>query len=84
METRTKPLWMILGEQVRAARGLLGWSQQELADAAEVGLSTVKTFESGKRKPIRANMTAIQNALETAGVVFNLDEGTGQGVRFFK
>jgi ribosome-binding protein aMBF1 (putative translation factor) len=55
-------------EQVRAARGWLGWSQQDLAKRAHVGLSTVKDFENGTRKPIANNLSAIQQALEAAGV----------------
>ena len=55
-------------EQVRAARNWLGWTQQELAARAQVGLSTVKSFESGERQPIPNNVTAIRAALETAGM----------------
>ena len=60
-------------EQVRAARGWLGWSQRDLADKAHVGLSTLKDFENGNRTPIANNLAAIQGALEGAGVelVFN-------------
>lgn len=42
----------------RAARGWLGWSQQELAKRASVGLTTVKDFENGSRKPIANNLNA--------------------------
>jgi DNA-binding XRE family transcriptional regulator len=38
---------------LRAARGLVGWSQEELAQAAKVGLSTVRDFEASRRRPIR-------------------------------
>ena len=55
-------------EQVRAARGWLGWSQQDLAKRASVGLSTVKDFENGTRKPIANNLQAIQRAIEGAGM----------------
>lgn len=68
--------------QSRAGRGLLDWSQQNLADAASVGLSTIRSFESGKRTPIANNLTAIRAALESAGVQFvsQGDSADGDGV----
>lgn len=54
-------------EQSRAARGWLGWTQAQLAEAARVGLSTVKDFESGKRVPIANNLDAIRRALQEGG-----------------
>ena len=68
-------------EQVRAARGWLGWSQQDLAKLASVGLSTVKDFENGNRKPIANNLNAIQAALESGGIklIFD-DKGDAVGV----
>jgi len=42
---------MISSSQCRAARGLLDWSQQQLANAANVGIVTVRHFEAGKVDP---------------------------------
>jgi ribosome-binding protein aMBF1 (putative translation factor) len=67
-------------EQCRAARAWLAWSQQDLADRAHVGLSTVKTFESGLRKPIANNLVALRGALEGAGMVFVDDPGNGKPI----
>jgi ribosome-binding protein aMBF1 (putative translation factor) len=68
-------------EQIRAARGWLGWSQKDLADRASVGLSTVKDFESGSRTPIANNLTAIQRAVEEAGIALVADvEGKPLGI----
>lgn len=64
-------------EQTRAARGWLGWPQAKLAEAARVGLSTVKDYEAGKRTPIANNLEAIQRALEAAGVRFTADSVIG-------
>ena len=64
-------------EQLRAARNWKGWTQDELAKTAKVGLSTVKDFESGKRTPIFNNVLAIKAALEDAGMVFG--EGSISG-----
>ena len=56
--------------QCRAARALLDWTQDQLAEAAGVGVSTVKLFEAGKRQPMRQNLEAMRRALEGAGVQF--------------
>lgn len=57
-------------EQIRAARSLLGWSQNDLATKAGVAVSTVADFERGQRNPVPNNASAIQNALESGGVKF--------------
>jgi ribosome-binding protein aMBF1 (putative translation factor) len=64
-------------EQVRAARGWLGWSQAKLADEANVGVSTVKDYERGERTPIDNNLDAIQKALERAGMKFTANAVSG-------
>ncbi len=72
---------MVTPAQCRAARGLLDWSQQQLADAASVGLSTVRNFEKGRSAPVTNNLNAIRHALEGAGVIFVDQNGHGPGVR---
>jgi DNA-binding transcriptional regulator YiaG len=61
----------MMPEQCRAARAWLDMSQDALAKAAKVGLSTVKDFESGKRTPIPATQMAMQAVLERAGIAFS-------------
>nr|WP_040125787.1 helix-turn-helix transcriptional regulator [Neorhizobium galegae] len=77
---------MITGAQIRAARGLVRWSADELAAAAQVGISTVRRAESDKgvSSITTANLKAIQLALESAGVEFIPENGGGAGVRFLK
>ncbi|WP_458094753.1 helix-turn-helix domain-containing protein [Roseomonas sp. WA12] len=70
--------------QIRAARGLVDWSQGRLAEAAAVSLSTVKDFEAGRRQPMANNLAAIRAALEAAGVEFIAENGGGAGVRLRK
>lgn len=68
----------------RAARGLLDWSQTDLAEKAGVSLSTVRDFEIGKRTPIPNNTSAMQRAMEGEGVEFIPENGGGAGVRLRK
>src|SRR5262245_38545947 len=70
---------MLTSSQCRAARGLLDWSQQRLADAAGVGIVTVRQFEAGRGEPRRATLTVIEQALTAAGVEFT--NGNQRGVR---
>jgi len=58
---------MITPEQCRAARGLLDWSQQDLADKAAVGVVTVRQFEGRANAPRRATLDVIRRAFEAAG-----------------
>ena len=59
---------MLSPEQSRAARGWLEWSQEELAQKAQVSLSTIRDFEKGRRVPIKNNLDAIRISFEAAGV----------------
>lgn len=65
----------------RAARGLLGWNQDDLAKAARVGLNTLRNFEAGRSTPMANNLGAIEAALEAAGVQFIPENGGGAGLR---
>ncbi|RTL73543.1 MAG: XRE family transcriptional regulator [Bradyrhizobiaceae bacterium] len=72
-------------QQCRAARGWLDWSQDELASAASVSLSTVRDFEKNRRVPIANNLAAMRTALETQGVGFAFaDDGAASGITFSK
>jgi transcriptional regulator with XRE-family HTH domain len=74
----------ITPEQVRAARGLLGWSQSDLKVAAGVARATLADFEAGKRVPYDRTLADIRAALEKAGVIFVEENGEGPGVRLRK
>ena len=68
--------------QSRAARGLVAWSQDQLANYAGVGNSTVRDFEKGRRVPSDGSLIAIVRALEKAGIEFiPAKNGKGDGVR---
>jgi transcriptional regulator with XRE-family HTH domain len=75
---------MMTPPQSRAARALLGWSQEELAAAAHVSVGTVRHFESGKTVPMYNTLAGMQRALEDAGVLFIAENGDGPGVKLRK
>jgi transcriptional regulator with XRE-family HTH domain len=78
---------MISVEQIRAARGLLGWSQSQLAGAARRSLPTIKRLEreDGEGQAVSDDVRlAVKSALEKAGVVFIPENGGGAGVRLRK
>ncbi|WP_449233561.1 helix-turn-helix domain-containing protein [Azospirillum doebereinerae] len=62
---------MITPRQTRAARALLGWSRQELADRALVSLSTVRRMEEAERDIRMSSIESVRKALEAAGVEFS-------------
>ena len=69
----------ISGNQIAAARELLGFSQTELAIAAGVGRQTVTRFEAGQVDPQRSSREKILAELERRGIEFI--NGIGPGVR---
>ena len=75
---------MITSAQCRAARGLLAWSQQDLADAAGIGVVTVHQLEAGTSEPRRATLEVVRRAFQAAGVEFIDENGGGAGVRLRK
>jgi len=85
------PFWIkrflvvLTPEQLRAARGLLGWSQSDLAERAGLSLPTVKRVETGTGPRVSAAArTKLRQTLESAGVVFIEENGGGAGVRLRK
>jgi len=72
--------------QIKAARALLAWSQEQLAAAAEVSIPTIKRLEAQDGPLGGRNETGIKirSALESAGVEFLDENGGGPGVRLRK
>jgi transcriptional regulator with XRE-family HTH domain len=74
---------MISNLQIRAARALLGWSQQRLAEEAGLSPITVKRLEASDEtfQARFETVMKVKEAVETAGVVFRTDEnGLAHGV----
>lgn len=65
---------MDIAEQLRGARGVLGWNQQELADKSGVSKSAIVNVEKAKAEPEVSTLRKLKNALEREGV-FISDEG---------
>lgn len=72
--------------QVKAARALLAWSQNDLAQASGVSYPTIARLEKddGPLKGRATTAAAIRTALEAAGVEFIAENGGGAGVRLKK
>lgn len=64
---------IITSDQVRAAKALLRWSGEDLAQKSGVSLSSIRRVESAESIPEAQNLKtllAIKTALESAGVEF--------------
>lgn len=75
---------MITGAQVRAAKALIGWSGNDLAIKAGIGLSTIRRIEGCDGLLETASvkiLQSIQKALEAGGVEFIGTPEDGPGVR---
>ena len=68
--------------QIRAARVLLGWTQQRLAEAAKVSLNALARLEQDKADSRVGTFTKIVRALEKGGIeLLAPADGKGPGVR---
>lgn len=67
-------------EQCRAARAMLHWSQEYLAEQASVARATVRDFETGRHGLHRSTETLIVAALVAAGISLLADPALGVGV----
>lgn len=71
-----------LPSQIRAARALINMSQNELAELAKIGVSTIRDFEIGRRQATDISIAAMCKELEIHGVIFLASTpGEGPGVR---
>ena len=63
---------------------MVDWTQQELADAAHIGVATIRLFESETAETRHATIAVLKSAFESAGVEFIDENGGGPGVRLRK
>jgi len=72
-------LIVLTGKHIRAASGLLGWSQQELSRRAKVGIASVRRMEDCEG-PISARtdtLLSVAGAIQKGGVDFLNDDRPG-------
>jgi predicted transcriptional regulator len=73
---------MVSARQIRAARALLGWSQETLAERAIISVSALRRLELGETDPRISTLSAVQTTLENACIVFiAASTSQGEGVR---
>ena len=75
---------MIIGPQIRAARALLNWSADDLANFVGATRQTILRLEQAAGVPSTKlqTMSSIIAAFEEAGVEFIGSPDKGAGVRF--
>lgn len=75
---------MITARQTRAARALLGWTQETLADKAQVSLTALKRLESSNGLEVfESTRDQVRRALEGNGILF-LTTDQGEGVMYVR
>jgi ribosome-binding protein aMBF1 (putative translation factor) len=84
LETRHVPGYVhpvLHPSQSRAARALLGWTQQQLADEANLRVLVIRRFEAGRSDPRSTNRDRIERALVRAGIELSEEDGLGVKLR---
>ncbi|EJC85263.1 hypothetical protein Rleg4DRAFT_7752 [Rhizobium leguminosarum bv. trifolii WSM2297] len=70
--------------QCRAARALVGWSEDDLSSVSKIAKQTIADFEAGTLPPSERILQDMKRSLEDAGVLFIAENGGGAGVRLAK
>jgi predicted transcriptional regulator len=83
MKRQTQSIQKVSIRQLKAARSLLGWNQEDLAEASSISAPTIKRIEASDGPIGGRSQTAelIVQALEEAGIEFIDENGGGPGVR---
>lgn len=72
---------MITGPQCRAARALVEFSRERLAQFSGIDAAAIEAFERKLGEPPGETVAALRAALEKAGALFIPENGGGVGVR---
>jgi hypothetical protein len=83
IKMKLKPL---TSAQIRAARSLVRWRAEDLAQESAVGVATIRRAElaEGETSMTAANDLAVRRAFESAGIEFIDENGGGAGLRLKK
>ena len=69
---------MVNADQIRAARALLGWSQEDLATRTSLTSRTIINAESGEHRISESTLQEIERVIEDEGITFvTTPEGVG-------
>ena len=76
----------LISAQIKAARSLIRWTAEDLAEASALSVATIRRAELKEIETslTAANDLAIRRAFEAAGVEFIDENGGGPGVRLRK
>lgn len=76
----------LTAQQIKAARGALGWSVQDLADRTGVGTATISRYELADAVPHsrKGNLEKIRAAFEAEGIEFIGAPENRPGIRIGK
>lgn len=76
-------MYIINGSQIRAARGLLNWTQDDLAEKSQVGRGTIQLIENDS--PVRiSRIMKLHDTLEHHGIEFMQSYGVRLRAKDFK
>jgi predicted transcriptional regulator len=73
----TQSNFLVLAAAIRAGRGALSWSQQELAERSGVSLPTVARVETSSGSPKLETVSRLIGAIEKGGVKFEWNQVDG-------
>lgn len=70
--------------QIRGARGILNWSQQDLAQRTGISATSIGSIENGQTTPRASTLETIKNTLERNGIEFLGLDGVRQQASFIQ
>jgi len=70
-----EPSGTIKARQIKAARALLDWSQDDLASASGLSIATIRKLEAGNISPRGKTQSSLRSAFEDGGLEFLEPDG---------